>query len=103
MLKSQRADQNATLPWVAMVVVLSQRDLLPHISFVAFGSIVVIGFAFPPENGLLASRIEILTRHQTESLKKIGERKFVTICYLYLWLGGKLGAGQNSEECSRML
>ena len=27
----------------------------------------------PPENGLLASRIEILTRHQSETLKKMGE------------------------------
>lgn len=30
-------------------------------------------FHFPLENGLLASRIEILTRHQSESLKKMGK------------------------------
>ena len=28
---------------------------------------------FLAENGLLATRIEMLTRHQTESLKKMGE------------------------------
>ena len=35
----------------------------------------------PPENGLLASRIEILTRHQSETLKKMGESAlFILLC-----------------------
>ena len=34
----------------------------------------------PTENGLLASRIEILTRHQTESLKKMGKGHCVMLC-----------------------